>query len=686
MTSIYPSSTTSSNSSTSSKNLMRISGMASGIDTDAVVKSMVSNYQTKIDKANQAKQMLQWKQESYKTIIKEVKGLQEYFDVSSSKYILSSNALNSNTTVSDEPSILSANAGADTKAGTYKVSVSQLAEQAKVEGSYKNSLIELDTSNIKTNWEGKILKFSAGSINIGSIEDLDGKSGITADELVAEVNKQIANSNDIKDKIFASYVNDGNASYIKFTKLSSDDITLKESDNTSIPDITSALGAGKTMTMNSGISSSSKLTDLGFQVGTDISFALNSDTPNITLSVTSDTTLKSLIDKVNSATSGAVTLNVDSTTGKISFQSSKYGSISSVNIKDTSGTNNVISTLGISTDAAVTSVTKAGKDAIVAITAPNQTSKITTTQTSNKFTMDGISYNLVDKGDANVTVTSDSDKVVTNMKNFIKDYNTVITDINTKLTEKKNTDYPPLTDSQKESMSEDQINAWESKAKVGILRNDDFLSKLATELRGVFSSPVYSNYEKSNTNTGIISLSFGQYGSNAVGLDTSSKIADSGKLVLQNETKFKDAIQNNFEDFKKLFIGTSSSSLVKDAAGNEEAYIGSKKYKEDGIFKRMDLILRDYVAAPGIGEDGNYTLSGSMNIFVNKQYDYGVSGGSSKNTLPDQVYNKSVIITNLNKQMSAAETRYYNKFTALETAMNKLNSQQSSLSSMLGTS
>ncbi|OCA96806.1 flagellar filament capping protein FliD [Clostridium beijerinckii] len=682
MTSIYPSSTSgSTNSSTSSKNLLRISGMASGIDTDSVVKSMVSNYQAKIDKASQAKQTLQWKQEAYRTIIKDVKGLQDYFDPLSSKYILSSNALNVNTTASSDTAVLTASAGADVKAGTYKVAVSQLAEQAKAEGSAKNSLVKLDTTTdtkIATNWQGKTLKFSAGSITISnSITDLNGDAKITADELVADINKQISNSSDLKGKISASYVNDGSNSYIKFTNLTSDAVTIKESDNSSISDITSTLGAGKTMSINSGISSSSKLTDLGFTTGT-ISFALNSDTNNITLPVDSSTTLKDLMNKVNSATNGVVTVNIDDTTGKISFQSNKYGSTSSVKITDTNGANNVLTTLGISTD---TTVTKTGKDAIVAITAPNQTSAITTTQTSNKFTINGVNYNLVKTGDANVTVTANTDTVVNNFKNFIKDYNSVISEINTKLSEKKNSDYPPLTDAQKESMSEDQITTWEAKAKVGILRNDDFLNNMMTELRGVFSSPVYNNYDSSNINEGIISLSFGQYGSNAVGLDTSSKIADSGKLVLQNEAKFKNAIENNFEDFKKMFIGASDTKL-----GTDENYIGSKKYKEDGLLTRMDQILRDYVAQPGLGEDGTYTLSGKMNMFVNKQYDYGVSGASSKNTLPDQVYNKTVLIANLNKQMSAAETRYYNKFTALETAMSKLNSQQSSLSSMLGTS
>ena len=129
----------SSSSSTSSSSVLRITGMASGIDTDAVVKSMVSNYQAKIDKANQAKQTLQWKQDAYRTIITGIKGLQDYFDPLSSKYMLSRNSLNINSATNANSSVVSATASSSAKTGTYAVNVTQLATQAKIEGTSKNS-------------------------------------------------------------------------------------------------------------------------------------------------------------------------------------------------------------------------------------------------------------------------------------------------------------------------------------------------------------------------------------------------------------------------------------------------------------------------------------------------------------------------------------------------------------------
>lgn len=667
MTSIYPSSTASTtNKSTSSANLLRISGMASGIDTDSVVKSMVSNYQTKIDKANQSKQTLQWRQEAYRDIIKQVKGLQDYFDPLSSKYILSSNSFNTNSVTNSDTSIASVTASSGAKTGTYTVKAKQLAEQATIEGTPENSMIQVLKLSEWTTSPNKL----TFDVNDGTKVSLNTLSGGTTVELVSDINNKLAASS-LNGKITASYVKEGDNEYIKFTKASSntDTIKLKDTDNT-ITDI-------EDTTINSGISSNTKLSDLGIISANNMKFNLSYDSKTtvtpITITATSTDTLQTLMDKVNSATNGSVTMNIDDNTGKISFKSKSYGSTSKLTITDSSLDSN-LSKLGI------TAGSDTGKDAIVEIAAPGQ-STVTTTQSSNKFTTNGVTYNIVNIGSTTSTVTENSDAVVSNIKSFINDYNSVISTINTKLTEKKNNDYPPLTDAQKESMSEDQITAWETKAKVGILRNDDYLSNLMTQVRGIFSAPVYNSYDKTSTSSGKVSLSFGQYGSNAIGIDTSTDITDGGKLVLADETKLKNAIENNLDDFKKLFTGISDSTLETN-----KSYVGSQKYMEDGIFTRMDTILRDYVAAPGLGKDGTYTLSGSMNIFVNKQYDYSVSGFSGKNTLPDQVYAQTLNVSKLKTQMSDAETRYYNQFTALETAMNSLNAQQSTLTSMLGSS
>lgn len=660
-----------STSGTSSANMLRITGMASGIDTDATVKAMVSSYQLKVDKADQAKQTLQWKQEIYRDIIKDIKGLQDYFDPISSKYILSQKTFNTNTATNTETSVFSGTPSASAKTGNYKVKVLQLAEKAKIESDSKSSIIEVTNS---AKWNGKTIDFGTkGKIDLETIAGDSNENGSITDEIVANINKQIASSDKLKGKITASYVKNGSGEYIKFTNLSSESITINKyvADPASITTVTDITA---NTSINNGITSTSKLTDFGFSSGNTVDFDLtygsSATAVPISLTINSSSTLQDLMDKVNTETEGSVTLSIDEATGKLSFQSKEYGSSTGISISNNSSTEN----LGFKV------YSGEGKDALVEITAPGE-SAVTTTQSSNEFTADGVTYNLLGKGESTLTVSSNTDTVVSNIKKFIEDYNSLITKINTKLTEKKNKDYVPLTDAQKESMSEDQIKAWEAKAKVGILRNDGYLQNLMTQLRGSFYSPVYSSYDSNNADTGKISLNFGTYGSGAVGIETSTDYTDGGLIVVKDETKLKEAIQNNIEDFKKLFIGKSTSTLETN-----ENYVGSKKYNEDGIFKRIDNIIRDYVAAPGLGKDGTYSLSGYMNIFVNKQYDFSNSGSASKNTLPDQIYAKLLSVSKFEDQLTAAETRYYNQFAQLEKAMNTMNSQMSYLSSQLGTS
>ena len=208
-----------------------------------------------------------------------------------------------------------------------------------------------------------------------------------------------------------------------------------------------------------------------------------------------------------------------------------------------------------------------------------------------------------------VNVTADSDTAETNVKSFVTDYNTMIGLINTQLTAKPDPDYPPLTDAQKATMSALKLRHG-NESKGWSTRNDPNLSSLLTQLRGTLYTPVI------NSSNGQTACIFGTYGTNAVGIDTTSDDTDGGQIAITDESKLTAAIENNASEFNKLFIGASTTTFSSNIA-----YIGSQTYNEDGIFQRMNTIIQSYVSTPGVGTDGTYSLNGSMNIFVNKQYD-----------------------------------------------------------------
>ena len=133
--------------------------------------------------------------------------------------------------------------------------------------------------------------------------------------VVADINSKIS-AQLLNGTVSASYVKDGTASYIKFTGASSMAFATTPASLTSLTSI------------NSGTSSSSLLTSLGFSSGDNASFNFENGSTSypISLAVTATTTIQNLMDSVNSATSGSITMGLDDTTGKYHFNLKASGS------------------------------------------------------------------------------------------------------------------------------------------------------------------------------------------------------------------------------------------------------------------------------------------------------------------------------------------------------------------------
>ncbi|WP_434296944.1 flagellar filament capping protein FliD [Clostridium sporogenes] len=549
----------------STTNTNRITGMATGMDTDAMVKAMTANYQAKIDKMGQDKQIMQWKQDFYRDVIKDIKGLQEYFNKTSDKYILSESKFNPMKVINSNEDAIKIAANSTAQSGTYKINVTQLAKPAVIEGA----------------------------------------------------------------------------------------TSLKKADGTEVKLDT-------------------KLSDLDPSVSGDITFAINDKSVNI--KTDADTTIKDVIDGINAEIEnnadlkGKVTASFDELSKKMVFSTTTIGDIdpNAPELKVDS------STLGFN------GLQKAeGANANFTITYPDGRTVDVKDQKTNKITANGITYDLKTAGAGDVTFSIDknnADEIVKNLKSFFDDYNKIIDKIEGKLTEKKQFTYKPLTDAQKKDMKEDDIKKWEEKAKQGILKNDDYLGQLMSDLRGNIFERVYNDKAGDDKN----GLYMGKYGDGALGLDTRREFKERGKIYIENEEKLKNAIENNMEELTKFFIGQSSTK------NDPDKYIGTDTYYEDGLLTRIDKIIKQYAGDPGMGTDGMSTLKGALNIYANKQYDYSITGTAGQNTMPDRIYSKVLSIGTLEKKMAEAQERYYQKFARLETAMNKLNSQMNAMYSQFG--
>lgn len=119
--------------SVGSASSVRIPGLATGMDTDAMIKDMLSGEQQKIDKVKQKQQTVKWQQEIYREVMKDIKSLQDkYFSVTSPNSIMSSKAWNTLTIGSSNDNVITASGSAGANKVDYSFNVVKLAQSAKM--------------------------------------------------------------------------------------------------------------------------------------------------------------------------------------------------------------------------------------------------------------------------------------------------------------------------------------------------------------------------------------------------------------------------------------------------------------------------------------------------------------------------------------------------------------------------
>ena len=106
-------------------------GLATGMDTDAMVKSMLTADQEKIDKAQQKEQTVKWQQEIYREVMSDIIDFNDkYFSLTSKDSILSNSAWNTLSITSSNSSVISATGNAGATNVDYKFNVKKKSMQA----------------------------------------------------------------------------------------------------------------------------------------------------------------------------------------------------------------------------------------------------------------------------------------------------------------------------------------------------------------------------------------------------------------------------------------------------------------------------------------------------------------------------------------------------------------------------
>lgn len=623
--------------------MLRITGMVSGMDTDATVKKLIQGEQLKVDKAKQEKQYLEWQREDYREVANLIRGFQdEFFDVLKPESNIRSTKMfgifSSTATIS----------GTATSAVTIKTSSKSMKGIFTID-----SVARLATRDKYQSGSEVLGNITTG--NLGTISDINDK---------VEANNKLSFTFDGVTKVIeldkTDYADRAALASDLSTKLqeafSNVDIKAEVSGNTLEFKIykngTSTEEPGHVLTINGD--NSDLLTKLSLKSGQSNSVNTNKSledvfgkTADSTMTIngvefkfSKETSVADMMSQINTSAAG-VTMSYDSFTDKFTLESTKYGSDSTISITDTS---NLLQDMKLQ-GASSTHTSPVNAEFVV--------NGVATTRSSNTFTFNGtnVTLNEIPTGPVKIDVKSDTTSTKEKIMKFIDSYNTMISKINDMKSTRKNRDYKPLTDAQKKELSDDDKKAWEKEARKGTLHGDRRLDNILTSLRSAM-------YEK------IDGLSINMYD---LGITTTKNYKDRGKLVV-DEKKLDKALEERPNEVIELFTKQSSTAYTsyKDRA---------TRNSENGIGYRLYDIIQDSIRLTR-DDDGN------KGYLIDKA---GLSTGTDTTSdFAEKIKDMDKTIEVLLKRLASQEKKYYQQFAAMEKAMSSLSSQSAFLKSQFG--
>lgn len=712
---------------------IRVSGLISGLDTDSIVQELVSAYSTKKEKYEKAQTKLEWKMDAWKTMNSKIYG---FYTSSLSGMRLSSAYSLKSSTVSDS-SVAKVTASSTAVNGTQKLKVKQLAasgymtggeikttDGSKVEGGTllsdmgisagsklqvngnevtvtsdmtmntfvaalkeagvtanfdeNNQRLFINSSKPGAEGEFTIIAGNADGLNavqtlgIFAVKDVDGnetadmakyrelaKNGTgeqksIAAAIVAAVDKttsydsaQLAayNSTISTYNQKASAVS-GYESKQTVVKNYEEQKAIAEKHESKLDEYRKLL-VKETVQNDDGTETEVEYTDAELadmkQYIKDNNGASDSDTIKKLEEYTKIVNARAYLDEYNTADA-----YISDSANKTAYAESKAfiddaDNITAYNeaktyVEDTANIaayNEAKTAVSSSSAASFTSDAAriSGQDSIIELNGA------TFTSSTGTFSINGLSITAMQvtgNNEVSVTTATDTQAIYDKIKAFLGKYNELITAMDTAYNATSAGDYEPLTDDEKEDMTDSQIEKWETKIKDSLLRRDSTLGNASSSMKSIMSRSFEINGKTYSLNTfGINTLGYFSADTNERGCLHIDGDADDSNTS-GNADKLMAAINEDPEAVTSFFQQLSNTLY-------------------DDLTKRM----------------ASSSVSSIYTIYNDKQMSSEYSDYKDK-------------IDKWQDKLDYYEEYYYKKFSAMETALSKLQSSTSSLSNLLG--
>lgn len=585
---------------------IRITGMNSGLDTEALVSELVSAYRAKGDKYTKAQTKVSWKQEAWKSLSSKTYSFRNSLDS-----LRFSSGYNLKTTSVSNASKATITAGNNAVNGTQSLNITSLAKTGYLTGGKIKSTGGTAVSNSTTMSE-------LGLTDSGDISINGKRIQITGQTKVSDVISKLqdagvtANFDATNQRIFVSSKESGAEDNFALTALNANGAAALSklglyvkpaNDDTTYAQYATKYGEMDDFQLGAMLQS----------YGTD-----EGDT---------DRMLTRLAKEYRAAGDSA-------TKSGIVQELSEFLSYAK-EVKSQPDDK-----LGYNEDA----VRINGQDATIYLNGAKFTSK------TNSMTINGLTINalattttekrikdsLADEDAVTITTSTDNQGIYDKIKDFLSEYNSLINSMTSSYNAASASEYEPLTDEEKESMSEKEIEKWEEKGKSAVLRRDSTLSTLMSAMTNVMS--------KSYTINGK-SYALSSFGIKTLGIMNAEK-NEHNAYHIDGDADDESTSSNT----DKLM-----AAIVADPEGVTQFFqkLSSDLYEE-------------------LGKNMSSTTQRSYGKFYNDK------------ELEKEYNSYKTTISDWEEKVSDIEDRYYKKFAAMESALAELQSQSSQLSGLLG--
>ncbi len=671
---------------------IRITGMNSGLDTESIISELVKAQRTKVDSVKKKQTTLQWKQEAWKELNAKIYKL---FQTTLGNMRMTSDYSKKVTDVSN-PAIADVISGDNAMNATQTLRVESLATTgymtgAQMEGAVTNGTKLTDIkmadgtsiaagSTIRLTTGGKTTEINITSdMTVGNFVQSLKSAGVEAnfDEKNKRLHIASTKSGEKNDFTITAVNADGTDALKALGILSYDDAAKAEYGkyaNMSAAEKQKAIDAdvaAKLKSLTAQRESLLKTKDEQQKAVDDAkkAFAEKYNNEDIDTAVANKSTMQSRIDQLKAdvengsasksdeeelaglqekmaaiesyekskealtKTTGSINdveknMDIDSN-GNITASSQLVTDVTAVWDDKIATANNIINGTMSGSDVRKTP----GSDAVIWLNGVKYQGE------SNTFEVNGLTITAKQASSENVTLTTrqDTDGIYNIVKNFLKEYNSLINEMDKLYNAEAAKGYEPLTDDEKSELSDKEVEKWETKIKDAVLRRDSNLSTVSSAMKNIMLQGAMVNGKQMYlSNFGIETLGYFSSGENE-----------------------KNAYHIN---------GDEDDSAVSSKANDLKAAISSDPDTVIAFFAQLSQNLYAELDKQSRSVEGIRTF-GSFYDDKKMQEDY--------NNYSDKIKKQE-------QKLTAMEDRWYNKFTAMETALAKMQSNQSAISSLLG--